>query len=906
MTTPTTRPARPTADSAPRHIGRYELVGRLGAGGMGIVYIARDPQLDRKVALKVLRPNQSGDTKARARVAREAKAMARVSHRNVVGVYDAGVFEDEDGESRVFIAMELVEGQDLRDWIRTLRDTERWKAGEATGEILDRFLEAGEGLATAHDAGLVHRDFKPANVLVDEEGRARVGDFGLARPLEERDAQAMTVHLENDALPLEVTRTEDMVGTPGYMAPELFRPAPADALSDQYAFCVSLYEALYGERPVWAETFPALVLATLQGVIREAPAAPPVSPRLRSIVLRGLSTSPGDRWPDLRALLDALRRERARPARQRRLAVVSGVTLAVVGTAFAAGTLLNLDAVDCDSTSDALSGVWDSERRSGIENAMLGVDVPFAGRTWSATAAHLDEYASDLEHAYRTACEATHVQGTQSEAMLDRTAACLDRRRLALRVLGDELAQPDASVVENAAAAAQSLPSLVACEGAIDVPTPPAEAAEEVDDVRSAVESARAKVRAGRIDAATSTAEDARTRAESIGWPPLVAEASLVHGEALHARGDFEGAARALRAAALGSIEEGDADLVVEAATRLIDVAGVRGSEPAAGDVWADLATATLARIGRRPMAEAALASERARLASAEGRRDEALTEARRAIELVERHRGPRSLALATPLAQLGDILAKLRDFHGAIEPLQRLNDLLDAELDPSHPDRIAAQVRLAGAWAGAGRREDARTLIDEARALAVESLPADHPVRARALMKRGDILAITGHPDEAIPEYEQALVAVRAAYGEEHTEVARGLLNMAGSQARLGRIDEAIALWRQALALRERLLGENHPDLAIVLQNIGSVEVERGRVSEGLVLLARAHRIRYETPAATQARADIDYWYGRALYESGDRDRGRPMVEAALQASVEGGYENPASNMRDWLATHP
>ncbi|HJL03720.1 MAG TPA: serine/threonine-protein kinase [Polyangiaceae bacterium LLY-WYZ-15_(1-7)] len=910
METPTTRPARPRASdpTGEGRVGRYVLERRLGAGGMGIVYLARDPQLDRRVALKVLRADQSGDTKARGRVAREAKAMARVSHRNVVGVYDAGVFEDADGESRIFIAMELVEGRDLRAWMRALRETARWKRGEATGEILDRFLEAGEGLAVAHEAGLVHRDFKPANVLVDDDGHARVGDFGLARPLEERDAEAMATQLVESDISLELTRTEDLVGTPGYMAPELLRPQPADALSDQYAFCVSLYEALYGERPIHAETFPALALATLQGNVRPPPAEPPVPARLRKILLRGLSVEPEARWPSMRALLEALRRERLRPQRRRRaLLGVGGVAL-VVGVAFLAGTLAKGASEDpCAGADAALEGAWGDARRAEVEGAMRAVGVPFAERSVGATVARLDDYAASLGDAYRTACEATHVQHTQSEALLDRRRACLDRRRLALRLLGDELMRADAEVVENAAAAAQSLPSLVACEGALEAPVPPAEDAEAVDAARRAIEGARAKRRAGRVDEAVDAAAEAWTDARRIGWAPVVAEAALVRGEALHARGDFEGAEEALREAALGAVRGGDGELLVEAATRLVDVAGVRRSRPAEGRVWGDLAGATLGRLGPRPMAEAALASERARLASAEGRRDAALEEARRAVELVERHRGAESLALAGPLAQLGDTLAKMRDFHGAVEPLERLDALLEAELDPSHPDRIAAQVRLAGAWVGAGRREEARERIDAARARAVEVLPADHPVRARALMKRGDILAMTGHPAEAIPEYEQALEAVRAAYGEEHTEYARGLLNMAGSHARLGQTDEAVRIWREALALRERLLGEAHPDLAIVLQNIGSVEVERGRASEVLGELERAWRIRHESPASAQARADVDYWYGRALYEAGvDRRRGREMVVEAQRVSEEGGYAHPARDMREWLAGHP
>ncbi len=909
-TTPTTQPGRPSAYGlAPgERVGRYAIVGRLGGGGMGLVYTAHDPQLDRRVALKVVRRELDSD-EARGRLAREAQAMAKLSHPNVVGVFDAGVFEDADGASRVFIAMELVEGQDLREWGKALRETERWKRGEAWPEIVDRYLAAGEGLRVAHEAGLVHRDFKPANVLVDREGGVRVGDFGLARPIEQQRVAAAQVQLEAADVPLDLTRTQDMIGTPGYMAPELYWPKPASAESDQYAFCVSLYEALYGERPVPGDTFGAIVLATVQGRLREPPARPPVPAELRRIVLRGLAVEPGERWPDMGALLDALRAERERPQRRRRALGVAGLALAVVGVAYGAGAITSEPAVNdpCGSASRAAEAIFDDARRDATHAALASVDVPFAARSAEAAVTGLDPYAADLGAAYRRACEATHVAHTQSEATLDRRTACLDRRALALDALVRELETADAAVVERASLAVQSLPSIAACDdaGSRDDATTPPELAEAVDGVTRRLASARAKLRAGRLAEAEEEASRARTEAEGIEWPPLRREAELAHGQAQLAAGQFEEADRALHAAALEAIRAEDDEALVEAATGLVDVAGVRRSRPDEGRVWADLASATLTRLGPRPMASAALESERARLMSALGERERAVDHALEALRIVEEARGPDSLAVAPALAQLVDALAMMRAFRRAVEPVERLDRLLAAHFDERHPERIAAAVRVAGVYVHLRRREEATERIDRARELAVAHLPTDHPVRARALMRRGDVLALTGHADEAIAEYELALEATRAVYGDEHTEVARGLLNLAGAYARSSQTDRALALWREALALRERLLGDDHPDLAILLQNIGSVQVERGRASEVLEVLARARRIQRRHAVSRQARADVDFWYGRALYETGtDREQGRAMVVAAQQVSEEGGYDRP--DMRDWLAANP
>ena len=279
-------------------LGRYEIERLIGAGGMGVLYVARDPQLGRRVALKLMRP-AFGAEGGRVRLLREAQAMATLSHPNVVSVFDIG-----EADERVFVAMELLESGTLREW---MKQPHSWK------ELVEMFCAAGDGLAAAHAAGVVHRDFKPENVLIGKDGRPRVGDFGLARPelvAEEeppRSAQAL----------MRVTQTGTMLGTPAYMSPEQLKGKPADHRSDQYGFCVSLYEALAGKRPFPADTLEEL-RARVEGGMPPPPREGLVPAHVWAAIARGLNPNPAERFPDLPSLLRVLRAELPEPARARR------------------------------------------------------------------------------------------------------------------------------------------------------------------------------------------------------------------------------------------------------------------------------------------------------------------------------------------------------------------------------------------------------------------------------------------------------------------------------------------------------------------------------------------------------------------------------------------------------------
>jgi hypothetical protein len=285
-------------------IGRYLLTDRLGAGAMGEVWVATDPQLEREIAIKLVHPRLARDPDVSARMVREARAMAKLSHRGVIAIHDAG-----DADGQLFLAMELVRGRTLGAALRdrsanSLRD---WRRSLAT------VLDAGRGLAAAHAAGVLHRDFKPDNVMVDVRGRVCVGDFGLAtlgrapqRPSRPGELAAITEST--------LTMTGALLGTPAYMSLEQLRGDVIDARADQFSFCVVAYEALYGERPFAIAAADAANIAVLadvlsSGAIRPPPARSHVPAQVRAILVRGLAADPTERWPDLETVIAALAAE---------------------------------------------------------------------------------------------------------------------------------------------------------------------------------------------------------------------------------------------------------------------------------------------------------------------------------------------------------------------------------------------------------------------------------------------------------------------------------------------------------------------------------------------------------------------------------------------------------------------
>ena len=326
-------------------VDRYVIVDQLGAGGMGVVYVAYDPELDRRVAIKILHDDLVRD--GRTRLIREAQAIARIAHPNVVSVYDVG-----ETAGSVFVAMEMIDGQTLGGWLGA--------EPRSLAEILGVFIQAGEGLAAAHAADLVHRDFKPDNALRGDDGRVRVLDFGLARGRGTEESISPADGLTTSNLDLALTEVGAVMGTPAYMSPEQLAGQLATAASDQFAFCVALYEALYGERPFPSDTFESLATAVLEGNVREPPADRKVPGWLRQVLLRGLSSDPGARHPSMHALLQQLRHD---PGQRRRRIGMTGAV--VVGGVLVAALAYRSGAnkgSPCTTAGEAVEAVWNDAR----------------------------------------------------------------------------------------------------------------------------------------------------------------------------------------------------------------------------------------------------------------------------------------------------------------------------------------------------------------------------------------------------------------------------------------------------------------------------------------------------------------------------------------------------------------
>jgi hypothetical protein len=511
-------------------VGRYLVLDPIGHGGMGLVYAAFDPELDRKVAIKLLRADLASGAERRqlfrARLVREAQAMARLSHPNVVPVYDVGTLGD-----RLFVAMELVEGGTLKTWMREQKP--RWR------EVLALFLQAGRGLAAAHAAGLVHRDFKPDNILVGRDGRPRVTDFGLARadsasdlPMldDDRDSPA---HLSG-SLNEPLTREGAVMGTPGYMSPEQCMARPTDARSDQFSFCAALYESIYGERPFPGIGPEEVIESVRQGEIRQPPANSEVPAWVRKAVLRGLAFEPAARWASMVALLDALGRD---PALRRRRFLTAAATVAVIGVA-AVGVRARSQAV-CRGAERKLDGIWDEARKERISRAFGATGLPYATRAWQEVSSTLSAYASAWTGMHTDACEATRVRGEQTESMLELRMTCLEGRRKELKALTDLFANADGDTVGEAVQAAGELQPVAMCgdlpmlTAAVPPPTD-AHMRDEVDGLRTHLAEARALLQSGKYPAGLAAARAVLPHAHEVGYRPLEAEALELTGRLEH------------------------------------------------------------------------------------------------------------------------------------------------------------------------------------------------------------------------------------------------------------------------------------------------------------------------------------------------------------------------------------
>ncbi len=860
-------PGSPSSEDSgpiPTHrIGRFRIQDRIGHGGMGVVYRAYDPELDRPVAIKVLRPDvdDSGARDAQARLLREAQAMARLSDPNVIVVHEVGTVDD-----RVFVAMEYVQGPTLRRW---LRERPPWT------EVLSVFMAAGRGLAAAHRAGLIHRDFKPENVLIDGEGRVKVLDFGLARAVGEEQGTLPVVaggeRPDVDSLHTPLTRTGAVMGTPAYMAPEQLLGHPADARSDQFSFCVALYEGLFGKRPFAGDNLATLSMNVVRGRMRETPAEVRVPSRVLAALRRGLSVDPDARFEQMEALLRVLPEPPARWWRR-------GIAVVAVGIAASVGTaaLWTEDpASACVGFDERLAGIWDAETHARVRAAIEGTGRDFAPRVAQTTIDMLDAYADRWVEQAEDACGAALVAAEDDVA--ERRQDCLEQRRVELGALVEALGEAGDGMVHAAVTATADLTDLGACAdprrlSAQQVVDDPA-VRQQLANARAQLARAKAKGALGRYDEAVTLASDVIDQAETLGSAPLQAMGWMIRGTYRERAGDVEGAEADLRHAVQQAQSGGDRGTQAQAMVRLVWVVGRdRGRYEQARELGIET-RAVLELIGAPPLLHADLDNNLGSISRRAGALDDARTHHQAALDRRLKVLGEDHPDVGRSLIHIGNVLSAQRQMKAAEDHLRR---------GVAHAQR---------------------------------TLGPDHPSVAGGLSSLAFCLAKSERPEEALVQERRALEIYEHSFGADHPDSLRARFNLARIAQNLGRHAEATALLTRGLELREQEVSPDDPKLRGWLDALGTSELALGlpqaaghldrvlamRQAQGIddARLAR-HRF-----ALAQALVDRDPPRARRLALAADA-----ALSAAAREDQPLGAEDPAralqQQVREWLEAHP
>jgi tetratricopeptide (TPR) repeat protein len=862
--------------SSPVTLGRFVVLERIGSGGMATVYAAFDPQLERKVALKVIHgaggaEGVEASDAHRERVIREAKVMARVTHPNVATVYDAAVLD-----GRVLIAMEYAPAGTLREWLRGER--------RPPATIIDAFVQAARGLVAAHDAGIVHRDFKPDNVLVADGGRMLVADFGIAR-----DAAGGGV--------------EGIAGTLRYMSPEQLRRDALDARTDQYSWCVALYEALYGAHPFVGETANELVQSTLAGKRRVRGAAGSAARAVLPVIERGLSPTAGDRYPRLADLLDALAQRR-----RRRRAVVAGAAVTGAAAVAIAGWIATRDAAaataPCRHVATELAGVWDGARAESLRAAFAGTALPYAESTFASVRRNLDTYATSWTAMRTDACEATRVRKVESERWLAGRDQCLDARRRELDALVGVLATPDKPLLELAHDAVAKLTPVGICVDAASTPdTGPVDAS--VGPLDGRLDAAQAQYRAGRYKAGLALADEVVGEATSLGYDPLLARAlhlrallqSQVGAEVDAIASLYDGARVAARAGA----DWRAAEIAIELVYHVVYVQ----AQPAQLEPLRHAALAALERVGNPARLSAALDRALGTIARQGGDTAKAVDHQRAALAALDRLGPGNEAEVAVTCNNLANSYRDLGDHDAAYALYERALALQRGHLGEGHPQIAHTLNNRALVFEERAQYAEAAAGYEQARAIFEATLGPEHPHVAMTLNNLGNTLRKHGRAMDAIPLLERSLAIFTAARGEDHPHVAWPLDTLGRALVATGDLPRAHEVLARARAIRVKRLGEDSPLVAMVDTSLGIAYLAGGRAEEAIAPLEHALSVRRTNKAAPALFVETALPLARARWDVGERTSALTLAREAHALGTKLAATGDVAELDAWLAAH-
>ncbi len=876
--------------------GKYVVLDRIGAGGAGIVVAAYDPDLDRKVAIKLLR-GQANET-GRARLVREARALAQLNHPNVITVHEVGTYADE-----VFVAMEFAAGGTLGAW---LRETPRsWP------DILDRFLQAGAGLAAAHAAHLVHRDFKPENVLVFGGGRVKVSDFGLvgvaSSPVEVGDAD----HALPASTPLStsLTRTGMLLGTPVYMAPEQHRFGRVDARADQFSFCVALWESAYGQRPFPGDDYVSLLLSVSEGRMTRPPRSPETPASLLKVLRRGLSTDPAARWESMDALLAALRPVRA--ATRGRYLTLAGVLVAALAGSLVFATRSHGPG-PCANGARRLTGIWDDATKQKIRAAFAASGAPSQADDWGRVERIVDDYTRGWEQAQRDNCEATRVDGDQTEQAFALRETCLEYRLTQLSGLTSSWSdRVDAAVVRASTSAAIGLDALSICNEASalsDRLAPPSDEASTraIVQIRRRLADGEAQFNARKLTDAQAVLEPLRAEAIKLGYPPLVAEVELQLAN-LDFWMDKEQAASDLAFDAALRAQSARYGEVAAEAWRMLSTVEIKQRRPDEAERWLRVAQATADAVADQGLRGRMLLAQ-GNLRSTQGRLEEARTLISSACDVLARyvaHAGGDVAnikhQLATARSDLGSVLMTMGRTKEAEEVLLQAIADFDALYGPRNMPATVPLNTLAGVYYAGADYTRARATLG--RALEAARLYLDEPndLLASYESNLGELLRIAESYDEAIQHLNAALTARRALFGDDDARLVPTYQMLAVTMQDRKDLRAALPLAQKAVDLATRKLGDKDEETAVALVALGSILTDLGKYESSIAACRHALRI-YEAIAPDNPDiAVIHHRIGLALHQ--EHKYALAIVEyRAAMAILDRSTTPPPTTVRDVL----
>jgi tetratricopeptide (TPR) repeat protein/tRNA A-37 threonylcarbamoyl transferase component Bud32 len=796
---------------------RYIISAVLGRGGMGTVYLAQDRTLGRAVALKL--HHRAGAE----RLHREAMAMAKLAHPNVVTVFEVATVDD-----RLYVAMEYVRGETFRGWFAT--ETRGWR------DIIAMLCGAGEGLVAAHAAGLIHRDFKPENILVGDDGRPRVGDFGLARIGPAPAADAINVALADTAL----TQAGSVLGTPAYMAPEQLAGDTVDERCDQFAFCIVAWEALYGERP----------FTGIDRTERKEPRRSAVPVRVRRVLERGLALDPAARYSDMRGLLAALRTA-SRSRTKTRVAVALAGAAILVGGGYAAITSMQQQrhAEACLAEGEAVRGLVGQPTQLSLRMQFLATGSPLATDAFGHAMSVLAPYADTLAAQTTRACNATSEPAELRAAR----KSCLESHTRELAAFTEALAHPDAEAVYHAPGAAWSMSEVLPCS---DPSALMAHARRRASTVQGDLDHIKALNQLGHYRKALTEANALLDKTRKAGDREGELSALIVAGQAQvelensAAKGAFE------QATALAESLGHDAE-AADAYASLASIAGTIDRDYALAQRYLGLSRAKLERIGgKNLMIRGDLFTTEASIASDNFQFDKAEVAARQAVATLEQAVGPSHPRVGAAVEILSQILFGEHKTEEAMQLARRGLAILSQSYGLDHPTTAGAEMNLSFGLIEAKKYDDARALLLHADSVFARVYGDVHPVRAAIAGNLGDIEQLQDHWTAALGHYRRAVALLEQTVGPDSEDVSGARRDVAKVLGLADRTREAIEEQQRAIAILVKAGPNGESRLVGALVELAEMQLELENKTAAKQSLDRALALSKALPADAEELA--------------------------------------------------